>query len=88
MLIKTVADFYTALIHGPYAWPGGYPVYFVTSTGDALSYAAALANPLNVIDDIQSGFGGWRIVGTDINWEDADLICSHTYLPIESAYAD
>jgi hypothetical protein len=28
----------------PYAWPGGYPRYFITNDGAALSYNAAREN--------------------------------------------
>ena len=28
----------------PYAWPGGYPRYFITNDGVALSYDAAREN--------------------------------------------
>jgi hypothetical protein len=28
----------------PYAWPGGYPRYFITNDGAALSYDAAREN--------------------------------------------
>ena len=32
-----------------YAWPGGYPLYFVTSDGAALSFEAVLANWRNIV---------------------------------------
>jgi hypothetical protein len=37
----TISDFRHAMRNGAYAWPGGYPLYFVTSDGEALSFEAA-----------------------------------------------
>ena len=37
--IKSVADLKATLRAGGFAWPGGYPLYFVTSDGGALSFA-------------------------------------------------
>jgi hypothetical protein len=34
--IKSVSDYRKAVRNGPYAWPGGYPLFFVTSDGAAL----------------------------------------------------
>lgn len=73
----------------PYAWPGGYPRFFITSDGAALSYAAAR----ECQGEIDSAIGsqsncGWRIVACDVNWEDPDLICDHTGARIESAYSE
>ena len=76
-------------IRQPYAWPGGYPLFFVTSDGEALSFAAAKAQRRNVLEAIAGGYNdGWRVAGVQVNWEDADLVCAHTGAPIESAYAD
>jgi len=36
MKINTVKDFGEALRNGPYAWPGGYPLFFITADGGAL----------------------------------------------------
>lgn len=71
------------------AWPGGYPRFFATSDGDALSYAAARAEQEQIKDAIADKLNnGWRVVGCDVNWEDAQLVCAHTNERIESAYAD
>ena len=73
----------------PYAWPGGYPRYFITSDGEALSYEAAEQNTDQIAEAIdERGNSGWRVVGCDINWEDATLHCSDTGKRIESAYAE
>lgn len=73
---------------GPYAWPGGYPKYFVTTDGAALSFQAVRDEWCNVVwSHLNSVNDGWRIAGVDINWEDAELVCDHTGEQIESAYA-
>ena len=83
-----VFAFNKALADGPYAWPGGYPVYFVCEDGDALSFKAAEENAELIRDDIISGFGSWVLIGTSINWEDGFLFCSHTGEQIQFAYGD
>ena len=36
MTINSISDFRAAVRNGPYAWPGGYPLYYVTTDGAAL----------------------------------------------------
>ena len=73
----------------PYAWPGGYPRYFITSDGAALSFDAARENRRLIEESISEACNdGWQVIGCEINWEDSELICAHTYKPIESAYCD
>lgn len=73
----------------PYAWPGGYPRYFVTSDGAALSFKAADQESGAITDSIERRLDdGWQVIGCDINWEDAELFCDHTGEIIESAYAE
>jgi hypothetical protein len=89
MTITTVHDFRRAMRNGPYAWPGGYPCYFITSDGGALSFKAAKANRRAILEAIRDrDSSGWRTVGFDVNWEDASLYCDHTSERIESAYAE
>ena len=75
---------------GKYAWPGGYPLYFITADGAALSFEAVRAEWRNIVqahlwNDSRSG---WAIAGVDVNWEDTELYCDHTNAKIESAYGD
>ena len=89
MKIQTISDFRRAMRAGPYAWPGGYPVYFITADGGALSFKSARAcrrEILNAIADNASR-SGWRIVAADIAWE-GPLFCDHSGEPIETAYGD
>lgn len=89
MNIKTTKDLKTALRNGRFAWPGGYPLYFITSDGAALSFDAVLSEYRQVINSIRHRMNdGWRIVACEINWEDSCLYCDHTGLRIESAYCE
>ncbi len=75
---------------GQYAWTGGYPLYFITSDGAALSYRAVRENWREVVSAHLSNDTrcGWHIAGVEINYEDPDLYCEHTGERIESAYAE
>jgi hypothetical protein len=87
MLIRSISDFRAAVRQGPYAWPGGYPLYFVCDDGGALCPACVKAERRSILDSIANGYrDGWRVVGIDVNWEDADLTCDHCGKAIESAY--
>ena len=89
MNINTIGDFRRAIRAGPYAWPGGYPLYFITSDGAALSYAAAKAARRDVLEAIAAhADDGWRVVAVLVNWEDVELMCDHTGKSIESAYGE
>lgn len=87
--IRTVADLKATLRAGAYAWPGGYPLYFITSDGDALSFETVREEFPRIATAIRdSDRNGWRVVGCDVNWEDAELLCTHSSRRIESAYGD
>lgn len=89
MQINSISDFRKAMRHGKYAWPGGYPCYFIARDGGILSFEAAKQEKRNILDSIANGHNdGWRIVAMDVNWEDQFLHCEHTGNPIESAYGD
>jgi len=89
MQINTVHDFRRAIRNGAYAWPGGYPLYFITSDGAALSFDAAKAERRNILQSIaHRNNDGWRVIGADVNWEDQDLTCDHTGERIPSAYGE
>ena len=57
-----------------YAWPGGYPVFYLTRDS-VLCPTCANETP----EDVISG---------DANWEDSSLYCDECSQRIESAYAD
>jgi len=75
----TTLEVKRALKAGPWAWPGGYPLYFVTRDGAALSF-----------DAMRERFReeARAVLGVDVNWEDDALFCDHTGKRIPSAYAE
>jgi hypothetical protein len=90
MNITTISDFRRAMRNGPYAWPGCYPLYFVTADGEALSFDAARQERRLILEALRDRDtrSGWRVARVDVNYEDAELFCSHTGERIESAYAE
>ena len=73
-----------------YAWPGGYPMFYLTTADcvlcpgcvqDNLSECAGTAEP----DDHD---GQWFVCRAGINWEDSDMTCDECLKEIESAYGD
>jgi hypothetical protein len=59
-----------------YAWPGGYPLFYITEQGSILCPAHASA---------EHEYSDELIVDADVNWEDDALYCEHGER-IESAY--
>lgn len=87
--IRNAADVKAALRAGGFAWPGGYPMYFVLEDGHALSFKGARRRLREILYDMThdvTGDGSWHIVGLDVNYEDDDLYCEETGEKIEPAY--
>lgn len=74
------------LIASPYAWPGGYPMFAVTSDGGALCHRCCESESRSIGSTY--GTDGWAIAVLDVNWEDPDLYCDHCGSRIESAYTE
>lgn len=71
-----------------YAWPGGYPIFYVAKDGLPLCPRCVQDHLDMCIGDPGDVFNDqWKIVGHDANWEDPDLFCEHCGGRIESAYA-
>lgn len=86
---KTVEEYKEAVKAGPYAWPGGYPLFYVTQDGGALCWDCAHDEEAEIIAAItDDNDPQWRVCGYDINHEDASLHCDHCSERIESAYAE
>lgn len=84
----TLSEIKTILRNGPYAWPGGYPIYFVAVDGQSLSFAAVRANWREIVRAhiTRDWVNDWRIYAAEINWEDDNLYCADSGAKIESAY--
>lgn len=69
-----------------WAWPGGYPIFYVCRDSGVLCPDCANENiKLTTDPDAESD---WAIEGADINWEDRFLTCDHCNKFIESAYVE
>ena len=89
MEIKSVSDFRKAMRSGPYAWPGGYPCYFLMADGEPLSFKAAQENRKQIVFALAHGTrhnDDWKPVAFEINYEDENMICAHSGKHIECAY--
>jgi hypothetical protein len=84
------SDFARELKAGCFAWPGGYPKYFVTSDGAALCFPCAKKEGALITSALRDNDtrSGWHVAGVDVNWEDSALFCDHCSKRIESAYAE
>lgn len=74
--------------NGEWAWPGGYPRYFVMTDGDPLSVESARDCRREILSALarRDTRSGWAIAGMDINWENDHLRCCHSGKEIPSAY--
>lgn len=89
MLINSISDFRRAVRNGPYAWPGGYPLFFICDDGGALCCKCVKTERRNILESIASDSrDGWRVTAIDINYEDSQLFCDHCSDVIESAYGE
>lgn len=61
-----------------YAWPGGYPLYYLDKQGSTVCSKCANRE----VDQSQ------EVVAWGTNWEDPDLYCDDCNERIESAYAE
>lgn len=68
-----------------YAFPGGYPIFYVTKDSAALCPECANKNKKLTFDQHDSQ---WFIVAADVNYEDENLYCDHCNKKIESAYGE
>lgn len=88
--IKNTADLKAALRAGSSTDMGGYPLYFVTSDGAALSFESVRSELASVLASIIGGFksDGWHVIACEVNYEDSDLHCEHSGARIASAYGE
>lgn len=81
---KSRATFYDLDIEMDYyAWPGGYPLYYIVKDCDVLCPKCVNENIELLSDEYDPQ---WYLIGVDINYEDTDLYCDHCGEQIEPAY--
>lgn len=88
MEIKNTKDLAQAYKQGPYAWPGGYPVYLMFKDGEACCWECFKKEYGNIADAIDDSHNPWRPMDTFVNWEDTELYCANCNKSLESAYGD
>ena len=91
MEINTIKDYHAVLRSGPHAWPGGYPIFFVTADCAALCWDCGGRHyRKDVLEAIRYKLNdsGWRVCFAEVNWEDGNLHCHQCSTRIESAYAE
>ena len=76
-----------------YAWPGGYPIIYVTTDGEVVCPSCANndGDSLPFVTDpalSESSDGSDVIVAGDVFYEGPDELCCHCGVVIESAYGD
>ena len=87
--IVSVSDLKSAIRYGCRDKHCGYPLYFVTSDGAAISFKTAREEFPLLCDSVRTGRNdGWRVIGVDVNYEDPDLFCAHSSEKIEPAYGE
>ena len=72
-----------------YAWPGGYPLYYLCADGESLC-PACVAREFARIEQaiLDADDSDWRVIAVDVNYEDSSLYCAHCSDRIPSAYAE
>ena len=88
--ISNSREFFASLRAGPYAWPGGYDVMFVTSDGGLHCHACAHANARLVADSIWHGYrDGWHVEGLlCTNETDSECACDHCGGVVKEEYKE
>jgi hypothetical protein len=87
--VNTSKDALQSIVRHPYAWPGGYPLFAITTCGAALCKKCCKDN-YRIIREAQNGNlrDGWQVDAVDVNWEETDLLCDDCGDLIESAYGE
>lgn len=87
--IASLADVKATLRAGGFAWPGGYPLFFMTRDGAALCFDCVRKEFRQIVwDFLNDTSTGWRIAGCEVNWEDSECNCDHCSKLIPSAYGE
>lgn len=66
-----------------WAWPGGYPIYYLCADGGILCPKCANLPDVASADPLDKQ---WYLEASGIHWEGAPLTCDHCNATIESAY--
>lgn len=90
MTIESVQDFRRAVRMGPYAWPGGYDIFAITSDGGTLC-ADCMARERRVIVDAiaRKDDSGWRVLAVDCTANtDSGVDCDNCGRTVQEAWRE
>lgn len=88
MKITNQQDFLKALETKGYTDVGGYPLAFITSDGEVMSFESAKANQDLICEAIEDKSNcGWRVVACDVLWE-GEHYCCHSNKKLQTAYGE
>ncbi len=69
-----------------YAWPGGYPLFYLCSDSGTLCPECVTKNRSQVFRSThERSHDGWAVEAIDVNWE-SEMYCDNCSKEIESAY--
>lgn len=73
-----------------YAFPGGYPIYYITADGGILCPDCVNDNLARIrqVDTQCPDDDQWRVIAVEIHEEGSPIQCDNCYKQIESAYGD
>lgn len=71
-----------------WAWPGGYPVIYVTDDGGTLCPGCANGENGSLASEDADPHSGWKLEGADVHWEGPPEVCDHCGANVDSAYGD
>lgn len=71
-----------------FAWPGGYPIFYLFRAGGVCCPKCANQNIVEIDGERCNSHGGWALAGSDLNYEDDDLVCDHCNCGIPAAYSN
>jgi hypothetical protein len=81
-----------AMVHAgtlpTYAWPGGYPMEYITADGGVLCPDCANGRNGSEASTREDAPADWRMVDGGVHWEGPAHECDHCGAEIASAYGD
>lgn len=73
---------------GAYAWPGGYPMIYVSADGGVLCPDCANGRNGSEATTDPDAPANWRLTAGCVHWEGPAEVCDHCGADIESAYGE
>ncbi len=85
----TIPQFRAAVRQGPYAWPGGYPLYAIADDGGLLCWDCLKTQRRLILESLRDRTrDGWAVMAVEVLWEGPDECCSHCNAALPTAYGD